>query len=429
MGNDGADQLNGNGGDDDLRGGAGSDALNGGNGADRLNGGTGTDAMNGGSGNDIYIVDDAGDVLVEGAGGGLDSIFTSVGWTLAAEFERLGVSDFATTYAIDLTGNGVANEMWGNAGANVLDGAGGADLMYGFGGDDTYRVDNAGDIVIELPGEGIDTITTTVSYTIAHDIEKLLVADPASTGAINLTGNESANEITGNAGANLIDGGSGADTMTGLGGNDIYIVDNANDTIVEASNGGLDTVFTSVGMTLGNDVERLGVNGFYTTFAIDLTGNALDNEMWGNDGVNVLDGRRAATSSTASPVPTPSASPPRSGQPISINWSTSPPAPTRWRSTTRVHRPHHRRARRRRVPHRQFRAGCRRPIIYDNLTGSSISTRMARQRRRVQFAVVHEGISLAASDFTVIWQRTGGGTEGGGDGGIRTLDTVSRMTL
>ena len=373
-------------------------------GADYIDGFGGADTMTGFGGNDIYIVDDAGDVIAEAAGGGLDTVFTSVTKTLQDDLERIGVNGFYTTYAINLTGNGVGNEMWGNEGANVLDGGADADIMYGFGGDDTYRVDNAGDIVIELANQGTDTVATTVSYTIAHDIEKLLVSDAASTGAINLTGNESANEITGNAGANLIDGGAGADTMTGLGGNDIYIVDNAGDVIVEAASAGLDTVFTTVSTTLGDNVDRLGVNGFYTTFAIDLTGNALDNEMWGNDGANILDGKAGAdiiygfagadtfrfTTALGSG---------NVDQLVDFTAGTDTIALDDAVFTGLAAGA---------LAAGAFRTGTAAPdaddrIIYDNLTGKLYFDADGNgSGAQVQFAVVHEGISLAASDFTVI---------------------------
>ena len=96
--------------------------------------------------------------------------------------------------------------------------------------------------------------------------------------------------LRGLGGNDMLDGGSGADTMFGGLGDDFFIVDNVADAVAEGSGAGLDTVFTSVTYALSDDVERLGVNGFDTTFGISLTGNALANEMWGNDGANVLDG-------------------------------------------------------------------------------------------------------------------------------------------
>src|SRR4029453_906535 len=65
----GADYLNGGSGNDQLSGLGGNDELVGGLGDDTLLGGTGNDILNGGSGNDTYVVDSAGDVAAESAGG------------------------------------------------------------------------------------------------------------------------------------------------------------------------------------------------------------------------------------------------------------------------------------------------------------------------------------------------------------------------
>ena len=67
--------------------------------ANILNGGVGADTMTGGLGNDTYVVDNAGDVAIELAGGGTDTIQTSVTSTLAAEFENLTLPAPATSTA------------------------------------------------------------------------------------------------------------------------------------------------------------------------------------------------------------------------------------------------------------------------------------------------------------------------------------------
>jgi ELWxxDGT repeat protein len=284
------DYFEGLGGNDVINGLGGDDTLLGGDGNDVLDGGSGSDVMSGGNNDDVYVVDNAGDVVVEGAGGGFDTVYTSVSYTIGANVERLGVNGFTTTFAVNLTGNSLANEMIGNDGANVIDGAGGADLMKGLGGDDFYVVDNSSDQVVELTGGGFDTVFTSINLTIGANVERLFVNGASTTFAVNLTGNDGANEMVGNDGANIINGGGGADLLKGLGGDDIYVVDNIGDQVVEQSGAGLDTVFSSITFTIGSNVERLFVNGATTTFAVNLTGNELGNEIVGNNGANILDG-------------------------------------------------------------------------------------------------------------------------------------------
>ena len=84
--------------------------------------------------------------------------------------------------------------------------------MRGFGGNDTYRVDNVLDKVIEATGQGTDTVITSVSYTLqpGSDVNLLRTANPAATTPLKLTGNAAAQTIQGNAGANVINGGVNA---------------------------------------------------------------------------------------------------------------------------------------------------------------------------------------------------------------------------
>jgi Ca2+-binding RTX toxin-like protein len=110
-----------------------------------LNGGGGADALAGFAGNDYYFVDNAGDHVIEAAGGGADRVFAGVSYSLNAgqSVEILSTDWHAGTAAIDLGGNELANSIIGNAGANILDGKGGSDALAGLGGADQFLFDTA----------------------------------------------------------------------------------------------------------------------------------------------------------------------------------------------------------------------------------------------------------------------------------------------
>src|SRR5205085_627544 len=188
-----------------------------------LSGGAGADSMSGGLGNDIYIVDDAGDVVTEGSGGGTDRVDSAIGYTLGTAVENLTLTGAAavngTGNALDnvITGNSAANVLTGNAGSDTLNGGLGADTMAGGAGNDTYVVDEAGDVVSEASGAGTDTVQSAISYTLGANLEVLTLTGIA---AIDGTGNALANSLNGNSGANVLDGGAGADLMFGGNGDD-----------------------------------------------------------------------------------------------------------------------------------------------------------------------------------------------------------------
>jgi trimeric autotransporter adhesin len=279
-----------------LEGRGGNDTLNGGAGNDTLDGGTGNDVMTGGAGNDTFYVDSAADQVIEASSGGTDTVIESVdNYILPAQVEKLQLA--TGTAALHATGNGLANAMTGNAGSNWLDGGAGNDTMAGGLGDDTYVVDATGDVVVENAGEGNDTVRSAVSYTLAANLENLILTGSSRINATGnaldnvLIGNASANTLSGAAGNDRLDGAAGADAMTGGAGNDTYIVDSTSDTTVEVASGGIDTVETALTWTLASEVERLTLTG---TGLVNGTGNASNNWLAGNGAANTLNGAAGA---------------------------------------------------------------------------------------------------------------------------------------
>ena len=150
-------------------------------GNDTLNGGAGADWMLGGTGNDTYVVDNVGDVVTELDGEGTDTIQSSMSFSLAglAFVENLTLTG---TAALSGTGNALDNIIIGNSGANVLtgldgadtlNGGAGADQMFGGTGNDTYVVDNVGDVVNETDGDGTDTVLSSISFSLADPVHAI----------------------------------------------------------------------------------------------------------------------------------------------------------------------------------------------------------------------------------------------------------------
>lgn len=289
-GSDGADTLTGGVGDDELYGLSGNDVLVGNAGNDTLDGGAGTDTLMGGDGDDVYRVDSATDVLVESAGAGWDTVESSITFTLPGNVDVLRLQGSSN---INATGNTLTNLLVGNAGANRLDGGAGFDSLLGGAGNDTYVVDNAADHVYEYVDGGIDTIESSVNWVLGDEVENLtLTGSSALSGAGNsrnniLTGNSANNTLTGGAGSDTLNGGAGNDTMLGGAGDDVYLVDSIADVITETAGEGTDTVFSSVTLTLGANLEKLTLTG---TDALGGTGNTLNNVLIGNSSSNTLTG-------------------------------------------------------------------------------------------------------------------------------------------
>lgn len=210
---------------DNLVGGAGANVLNGGAGNDYLDGGADADVMIGGTGGDTFIVNDAGDVLQESADGSIDTAYSSVTHTLEAYIENMiatgsdAISLTGNGWNNSLVGNGANNTLLGYGGNDVLNGNGGADYMDGGTGNDTYYIDNLGDVVHDSGSGDVDTVIVNINY----DLNTLVGIENitgSGTASITLKGNAYANLLAGNDGANIIYGNAGSDSLFGYGGND-----------------------------------------------------------------------------------------------------------------------------------------------------------------------------------------------------------------
>jgi VCBS repeat-containing protein len=208
----------------DATGNALDNMLSGNSGNNLLDGGAGADRLVGGLGDDTYLVDGIGDIVIEAAGEGVDTVVADVSHSLAANVETLRLSGAADLGGTGnggdntLIGNGGANTLSGEAGDDVLDGGLGADAMLGGAGDDLYLVDDAGDVVVEAADAGSDTVHASVGHALSANVEHLVLIGSAD---LSGTGNALDNVLIGNAGNNVLEGGDGNDLLKGGGGSDL----------------------------------------------------------------------------------------------------------------------------------------------------------------------------------------------------------------
>jgi Ca2+-binding RTX toxin-like protein len=156
----------------------------------------------------------------------------------------LGVEMVGTLANDAFLGTIFQDVIYGGDGNDFLDGNLGADYLVGGLGNDTYVVDDLADVVVENPGEGIDTIQSSISWTLGDTVENLTLI---GLGTINGTGNALDNELVGNDLDNILLGGVGADTLTGGAGVDTFRLTSLTDSLAAS----MDTITDFV---IGTDV-------------------------------------------------------------------------------------------------------------------------------------------------------------------------------
>ena len=247
--------------------------------ADIIKGTAGADVMVGLGGDDIYYVDHGGDVVVEQAGGGRDTVYVSANYTVAQHIEEVHVS------AAGLTVTGSSNEQ-------------------------RFHVDVSGNNL--LLGAGLDNVATyagarTGAVATLYSINGTPTAVPGSDVLVNfssvegsayddvLSGNERANTLSGGLGNDTLQGGKGDDVLTGGLGDDIYVFGrgDGDDLVLEASaDAGYDAIAFLAGVGIdqlwfrqaGNDLE---VSTIGTTDKITIRG-------WNAAAPNIEEFRTAA---------------------------------------------------------------------------------------------------------------------------------------
>lgn len=283
-----------------------ANTLIGNSGDNTLDGGSGHDTMSGGDGNDTYVVNAAGDVVIEEENQGIDHVRSGLSHVLAKNFEKLtltgsnGISGTGNSDDNTLTGNSKPNTLigldgddtilggdgndtvLGGAGNDSIDGGAGNDLMYGGAGNDTYVLSAVTDVVEEKFDDGLDTVRIGSTYTLGSNVDNLHLTGANNTdGAGNalanvLSGTSGANRLYGDAGNDSIFGGGGSDTLDGGTGDDVLDGGAAADTYLFGRGYGLDIICENDSTANVRDSLRFGANVRQADVIFSRSGNNLE---------------------------------------------------------------------------------------------------------------------------------------------------------
>lgn len=156
--------------------------------------------------------------------------------------KSVGTAFLGSNVADSVFNSGTINGTVRLGGGNdYFDGTGGKvnGTVSGGAGNDVYVISEATIKLSEATGGGTDLVKSSVSFTLASNIENLTLNGSAN---INAIGNAQANLLHGNAGANTIDGKAGNDTIWGHGGADILTGGTGSDQFVFATKDGKDAI-------------------------------------------------------------------------------------------------------------------------------------------------------------------------------------------
>ena len=230
-----ANTMEGMGGGDTLIGGYLADHIDGGDGDDKLSGLDGADVLIAGAGNDRV-----------GGGAGDDAIYLSGG----------DASDKDTAY-----GSSGDDVIWAGSGRNTIDGGTGEDTV-----NYAFALGRVG--VSLMSGKG----TNLADGDTYRSIE-------------NIVGNDYGNWLSGNGGVNHISGGRGNDIIQGWGGGDYLDGGDGVDLLNYRGAGSGVRIELKLGFSTRGDAR----GDHFVNFE-NLNGSNFDDQLYGDDGPNELDG-------------------------------------------------------------------------------------------------------------------------------------------
>lgn len=228
-----------------LTGGAGNDVI-----TLRVAGSTG----DGGTGNDSITGNGSSSTLMGGAGAD-----TLVGWGTGSLLQGGDDNDTLSLNATGQIGDG-------GSGNDTLTGSASGVTLRGGVGDDTYDpVSGSSVSIVELAGEGTDTviIRSNAAYTLGDNIEN--ARGSGSFISLNVSGNALDNTLTGGAFADTLSGGAGNDTLVGGGGFDRLTGGDGTDTAIMGFDAAALQVFRLNGELIVRSRTSTGTGAFLST--------------------------------------------------------------------------------------------------------------------------------------------------------------------
>ncbi len=259
--------------------------------ANRIEGGDGIDTLIGLDGNDTYIVT-AGDVIVETATGGTDTVQTDQTYQLGAFVENLtlgGNGDINGTGNSEtnvINGNGGDNQLFGAGGNDTINGGGGNDFIDGGTGNDTINA-GTGDNVI-VGGDGNDIINLTTS----NGTDDIIRYTASNFGADIINGFD-ANAAQGQDRIDLSAFGLSASDIGTTSASRIQIEDiedgAVDDTLITIRDAG-SNVIGSIRLEEVDNSTVTAADFIFTTPSTPVTGNDFGTTITGTNGNNTLDG-------------------------------------------------------------------------------------------------------------------------------------------